>query len=223
MVVSVPAHPFGCRDSGPLIERGAIQVGELPVLQRTYDWVMGLSAKPNAIWALAVISFVESSFFPIPPDVLLIPMVLAARTQWLKIAMVCTIASVLGGMFGYALGFYLYEGVGRPLLDFYGYADKFTDFQGRYNEWGAWIVFMAGVTPFPYKVITIASGVTQLDLTTFTVASILARGLRFFVVAALLWWIGPPIRAFIEKRLGLMFTIFVVLLVGGFVLIKYVL
>jgi len=193
------------------------------VLQRTYDWVMGLSAKPNAIWALAVISFVESSFFPIPPDVLLIPMVLAARTQWLKIAMVCTIASVLGGMFGYALGFYLYEGVGRPLLDFYGYADKFTDFQGRYNEWGAWIVFMAGVTPFPYKVITIASGVTQLDLTTFTVASILARGLRFFVVAALLWWIGPPIRAFIEKRLGLMFTIFVVLLVGGFVLIKYVL
>jgi membrane protein YqaA with SNARE-associated domain len=191
------------------------------LLQRTYDWVMALSARPNAIWALAAISFIESSFFPIPPDVLLIPMVLAARTRWLRIAMICTIASVLGGMFGYALGYYLYEGVGKPLLEFYGYADKFTDFQGRYNEWGAWIVFMAGVTPFPYKVITIASGVTQLDLTTFTVASILARGLRFFVVAALLWWIGPPIRTFIEKRLGLVFTVFVVLLVGGFVAIKF--
>lgn len=191
------------------------------MLQRTYDWVMSLSARPNAIWALAAISFIESSFFPIPPDVLLIPMVLAARTRWLRIAMICTIASVLGGMFGYALGYYLYEGIGKPLLDFYGYADKFTDFQGRYNEWGAWIVFMAGVTPFPYKVITIASGVTHLDLTTFTIASVLARGLRFFVVAALLWWIGPPIRAFIEKRLGLVFTVFVVLLVGGFVAIKY--
>ena len=183
---------------------------------------MGLSAKPNAIWALAAISFVESSFFPIPPDILLIPMVLAARTQWLRIALICTIASVLGGMLGYALGFYLYEGLGRPLLEFYGYADKFTDFQGRYNEWGAWIVFIAGVTPFPYKVITIASGVTQLDITTFTIASIVARGLRFFLVAALLWWIGPPIRAFIEKRLGLVFTVFVVLLVGGFVAIKYI-
>lgn len=192
------------------------------MLQRTYNWVMGLSAKPNAIWALAAISFVESSFFPIPPDILLIPMVLAARTQWLRIALICTIASVLGGMLGYALGFYLYEGLGRPLLEFYGYADKFTDFQGRYNEWGAWIVFIAGVTPFPYKVITIASGVTQLDITTFTIASIVARGLRFFLVAALLWWVGPPIRAFIEKRLGLVFTVFVILLVGGFIAIKYI-
>lgn len=191
------------------------------MLQRTYDWVMTLSARPNAIWALAAISFIESSFFPIPPDVLLIPMVLAARTQWLRIALICTIASVLGGMFGYALGYYLYEGFGKPLLEFYGYADKFTNFQGRYNEWGAWIVFIAGVTPFPYKVITIASGVTQLDITTFTISSILARGLRFFMVAALLWWVGPPIRAFIEKRLGLVFTVFVVMLVGGFVALKY--
>lgn len=182
---------------------------------------MSLSARPNAIWALAGISFIESSFFPIPPDLLLIPMVLAARTQWLKIAMVCTIASVVGGMFGYALGYYLYDAVGRPLLEFYGYAAKFEDFQTRYNDWGAWIVFIAGVTPFPYKVITIASGVTQLDLATFTGASVLARGLRFFIVAALLWWIGPPIREFIEKRLGLVFTVFVILLVGGFVAVKY--
>jgi len=182
---------------------------------------MKLSARPNAIWALAAISFIESSFFPIPPDLLLIPMVLAARSQWLKIAMVCTVASVFGGMFGYALGYYLYDGIGRPLLDFYGYTAKFEDFQIRYNEWGAWIVFIAGVTLFPYKVITITSGVTQLDIATFTGASILARGLRFFIVAALLWWIGPPIREFIEKRLGLVFIIFVVLLLGGVALLKF--
>ena len=191
------------------------------MLQCTYDWTMRLSARPNAIWALTGIAFIESSFFPIPPDLLLIPMVLAARTQWLKIAMVCTIASVLGGMFGYAIGYYLYDGIGRPVLEFYGYAAKFEEFQSRYNEWGAWIVFIAGTTPFPYKVITIASGVTQLDLATFTGASVLARGLRFFIVATLLWWIGPPIREFIEKRLGLVFTVFVILLVGGFVAIKY--
>ncbi len=191
------------------------------MLQRTYDWVMSLASRPNAIWALAAISFIESSFFPIPPDVLLIPMVLAARTRAWRIALVCTIASVLGGMAGYAIGFFLYEGVGRPLLEFYGYAARFAEFQGRYNQWGAWIVFIAGITPFPYKVITIASGVTGLDLVTFSIASILARGIRFFLVAALLYWIGQPIRAFIEKRLGLVFTMFVILLVGGFIALKY--
>jgi membrane protein YqaA with SNARE-associated domain len=108
---------------------------------------MSLSARPNAIWALAGISFIESSFFPIPPDLLLIPMLLAARSQSLKIAMVCTVASVVGGMFGYAIGFYLYDGIGRPLLDFYGYTAKFEDFQVRYNDWGAWIVFIAGAGP----------------------------------------------------------------------------
>ena len=123
-------------------------------------------------------------------------------------------------MLGYAIGAGLYESVGRPILEFYGYAAKFSDFTLRYNEYGGWIVFIAGVTPFPYKVITIASGVTNLDLGTFTVASGLARGLRFFVVAALLYYFGPPIRDFIEKRLGLMFTIFCILLIGGFVLLK---
>ena len=191
------------------------------MLQRTYNWVMNLSAQPNAIWALAAISFIESSFFPIPPDILLIPMVLAARTKWLKIAFVCTLASVMGGIFGYGIGYYFYESIGRPLLDFYGYTAKFENFQLRYNTYGAWIVFIAGVTPFPYKVITIASGLTHLDLATFTGASVLARGLRFFVVAALLWWIGPPIRNFIEKRLGLILSVFVILLIGGFFTIKF--
>ena len=182
---------------------------------------MNLSAQPNAIWALAAISFIESSFFPIPPDILLIPMVLAARTKWLKIAFVCTLASVMGGIFGYGIGYYFYESIGRPLLDFYGYTAKFETFQLRYNTYGAWIVFIAGVTPFPYKVIAIASGLTHLDLATFTGASVLARGLRFFVVAALLWWIGPPIRNFIEKRLGLILSVFVILLIGGFFTIKF--
>jgi membrane protein YqaA with SNARE-associated domain len=191
------------------------------MLRRTYDWVMALSERPDAIWALAAIAFIESSFFPIPPDVLLIPMVLAARTRAWKLAAVCTVASVLGGMFGYAIGYFLFESIGKPLLEFYGYAGKFAEFQGRYNEWGAWIVFIAGTTPFPYKVITIASGVTALDPVTFTVASVLARGLRFFIVAGLLWWLGEPIRNFIEKRLGLVFIVFVVLLVGGFVALKY--
>mgnify|MGYP003305249481 FL=1 len=190
------------------------------MLRRLYDWTMEMAAQKNAVWDLAAVAFVESSVFPIPPDVLLIPMVLAARNSAWRYAAICTIASVLGGMLGYAIGSGLYEGVGRPILDFYGYGAKFSDFTARYNEYGGWIVFIAGVTPFPYKVITIASGVTDLDFATFTTASVLARGLRFFVVAALLYWIGQPIREFVEKRLGLLFTIFCVLLIGGFVLIK---
>ncbi len=191
------------------------------MLRSTYDWVMGLAARKDAIWVLAAIAFIESSVFPIPPDVLLIPMVLAARDRAWRYAAVCTIASVLGGMLGYAIGMFLFESAGQPLLEFYGYADKFDAFRGRYNEWGAWIVFIAGLTPFPYKVITIASGVAELDLAVVTVASVLARGLRFFIVAALLWWLGPPVREFIEKRLGLMTIVFCVLLLGGFVVAKY--
>ena len=192
------------------------------MLRHLYDWTMDLAARKNAVWVLCAVAFVESSVFPLPPDILLIPMVLAARNSAWRYAAICTIASVLGGMLGYAIGAGLYEGVGRPILEFYGYAHKFSDFTARYNEYGGWIVFMAGVTPFPYKVITIASGVANLDLGTFTIASVLARALRFFAVAALLYWVGPPIRDFIEKRLGLMFTIFCVLLIGGFVVIKLI-
>ena len=193
------------------------------MLRSTYDWVMELASRRDAIWVLTAVAFIESSVFPIPPDVLLIPMVLAARDRAWRFAAVCTIASVLGGMLGYVIGMFLYESAGLPLLELYGYADKFDEFSSRYNEWGAWIVFIAGLTPFPYKVITIASGVTELDLVVFTVASVLARGLRFFIVAALLWWLGPPVREFIEKRLGLMTIIIFVLLLGGFIVAKYAL
>ena len=149
-------------------------------------------------------------------------MVLAARDRWFTIATVCTVASVAGGLAGYGIGFFLYETVGRVILDLYGYASKFEIFQQWYNEFGLMIVFAAGLTPLPYKVFTIASGVTALDLTSFIGGSVVSRGLRFFAVAATLWYFGEPIRAFIERYLGLLATIFTVLLIGSFVLLKYV-
>jgi membrane protein YqaA with SNARE-associated domain len=189
-------------------------------LHRLYAWTMAQASRPHALWLLALISFVESSVFPIPPDVLLIPMVLAAPHRAWLIAGVCTISSVAGGMLGYAIGALLFGTIGAPILEFYGYMDKFAEFQASYNEWGGWIVFGAGLTPFPYKVITIASGVTDLSLTTFVIASVLARGMRFFLVAALLWYCGEPIRLFIERNLGWLTVLFFVLLLGGFLVLR---
>jgi len=192
------------------------------MLRRLYNWTMSLSGHPHALWALAAVAFIESSVFPIPPDILIIPMVLAAPQRAWKIALVATVASVLGGVLGYAIGAFLFDSLGRPLLDFYGYADKFTTFQEKYNEWGAWIVAGAGFTPFPYKVITIASGVTHLDPVVFMVASVLSRGARFFLIAALLWKFGAPIRSFIDRYLPLLATLFFLLLFGGFIALRYV-
>ncbi|MDO9458833.1 MAG: YqaA family protein [Alphaproteobacteria bacterium] len=188
-----------------------------------YDWTMKQAAGRHAQPALAAVSFAESSFFPIPPDVMLIPMVLARPERAWWIATVCTISSVLGGILGYAIGYFLFDTVGQAVLDFYGYRSAFEDFAANYNEWGAWIVFLAGVTPFPYKVITIASGVTALNPWVFMVASLIARSLRFFGVAALLWKYGPPIREFIDKRLNVLGYSFLALLVGGFVVVRFVL
>ena len=191
------------------------------MLRRLYDWTMGLAGHRHALPALALVSFIESSLFPVPPDILIIPMVLAARSRAWRIAVVATVASVLGGLLGYAIGAGLYETVGRPVLDFYGYAEKFEGFRDAYNEWGAWIVAGAGFTPFPYKVITIASGVTGLDLVVFMLASLISRGARFFLLAALLWYFGPPIRRFIEANLPLLATLFFILLFGGFLVARY--
>ena len=187
-----------------------------------YNRMMRASRSKYALYVLAVISFVESSFFPIPPDILLIPMVLAARQRAWLIAGVCTVASVMGGWFGYAIGMFLYDVVALPILEFYGYVAKFDEFRQYYNDWGAWIVFGAGITPFPYKVITIASGVSGLDIWTFSIASILARGFRFFLITALLWKYGKKMEDFIVKNLGWLSILFFVLLFSGFVLIKYV-
>ena len=191
------------------------------MLQATYERLMRAAAHKRANYWLALISFIESSVFPIPPDTMLIPMVLADRRNAWRAAGICTVASVLGGMLGYAIGALLYEAIGLPLLEFYGYAEKFASFTDQYNEWGAWIVFGAGITPFPYKVITIASGVAHLDLAVFVIASVLARGLRFYLVAALCWKFGPAVQNTIEKNLGLWTTAGFLLLVGGFVLIKF--
>jgi len=190
------------------------------LLDRLYNRTMALAGHRHALPALAGVSFAESSFFPIPPDVMLIPMVLAQRQKAWLIALVCTLASVVGGFAGYAIGYGLWEAVGQPILEFYHAGEQFERFQAGYNEWGGWIVLFAGLTPFPYKVITIASGVTQLDLATFMIASVVARGLRFYVVAGLLYWFGPPIKAFIERNLGLLTVVFFVLLFGGFLVIR---
>ncbi len=188
-----------------------------------YDWTMAQAERRYALAALFAVSFIESSVFPIPPDVLLIPMVLAARERAWRIAGVCTLASVLGGLAGYGIGYFFFEAVGEPVLAFYGYLEKFADFAAAYNEWGAWIVAGAGFTPFPYKVITIASGVTQLDLATFTIASAVSRGGRFFLVAALLWYFGDPIRRFIESNLPMLTWLFFALLLGGFLALRFLL
>ena len=182
---------------------------------------MGLAGHRHAMAALALIAFIESSIFPIPPDILIIPMVLAARQRAWRIAAVATVASVLGGMLGYAIGAGLYEAIGRPLLEFYHALDKFDSFREVYNEWGAWIVFTAGFSPFPYKVITIASGAVGLDVWIFMLASVISRGGRFFLVAALLWYFGPPMRRFIEANLPLLTILFCILLLGGFLALRY--
>lgn len=189
------------------------------MLRRLYDWTLSLAASPHALWALAAVSFIESSVFPIPPDILLIPLVIARPRQAWLIAGICTLASVLGGAFGYFIGWGLFEQVGKPVLQFYGMETKFGQFSETYNQWGAWAVLIAGITPFPYKVITILSGTTGLNFGIFMLASLIARGFRFFVIAALLWKFGIPIRDFIEKRLGLVFSLFVAALVGGFVIL----
>lgn len=191
------------------------------MIRRLYDWTMGLAGHKRATWALGGISFAESSFFPIPPDVVLIPMILAKRRMAFVYALLATITSVFGGIAGYLIGMFLFEALGQPLLEIYGAAEKFADFSDGYNEQGAWIVFFFGVTPFPYKVITIASGATALNIWTFIAASVAARGLRFFIVATLLYMFGEPIRTFIEKYLGILTIIFMVCLIGGFVAVRY--
>ena len=191
------------------------------MLRRLYDWTLSLADHPKALWVLAAISFIESSVFPIPPDVLMIPMILARPSRAWMIALVALVSSVLGGLLGYAIGAFAYDTIGQPILETLGKADAMEAFNTRFNDFGFWAVLTAGVTPFPYKVITIMSGWTGMPLLTFIATSILARGIRFFLVAALLWKFGAPIRDFIEKRLGLMALVFIVLLFGGFYIVKY--
>ena len=191
------------------------------MMRRMYDWMMGLAAKKHATHALFWVSFAESSFFPIPPDVMLVPMILANRSKAWFYATIATVSSVLGGIAGYAIGYFFIDTVGMPIIEFYGKTQGFEQFKQLFNEYGVWILIIKGMTPIPYKVLTITAGVTGMAIVPFILASIIARSMRFFMVAALLYWFGPPIRDFIEKRLSLVTTVAVIVLVSGFVAVKY--
>ncbi|MFO1079336.1 MAG: YqaA family protein [Reyranellaceae bacterium] len=192
------------------------------MLRALYDWVIRLAAHPRAVPALGLIAFLESSVFPIPPDVMLVPMVLADRTKAWRIAAVATVCSVLGGMLGYAIGYYFFETLGEWVVRAYHLENSLAAFRQGFAEYGLWIILIKGLTPIPYKLVTIASGAAHFDLFTFVWASIVTRGVRFFAVAALLWKFGPPIRTFIEQRLGLVTWLFLIALVGGFVAFRYI-
>jgi membrane protein YqaA with SNARE-associated domain len=191
------------------------------MLQRLYARVLAIAAGPNALAALLAVSFVESSIFPIPPDILLIPMILARPAQAWRLAALCTLASVAGGTVGYAIGYFLFDAIGRPVLEFYNAMASYEALKAGFAKWGVWIIILKGMTPIPYKLITIASGVAQFDFVSFVGASIISRSLRFFIVAALLWQFGDAARDFIERRLMMVTTLFAVALVGGFVALRY--
>jgi membrane protein YqaA with SNARE-associated domain len=191
------------------------------MMRRIYDWMMRMAADKRAPWALALVSFIESSFFPIPPDVMLIPMVLSRREKAWWYATIATVASVFGGLLGYAIGYYFYDAVGLPILRFYGREHALDTFIEFVHTYGVPAVIIKGMTPIPFKVVTIAAGVAKMDLAAFIGASIVARSMRFYLVAALLYFFGDPIREFVERRLTVVTTMFVLLLVGGFVAIRY--
>ncbi len=191
------------------------------MMRRMYDWMMGLAGSPRAPWALGVVSFIESSFFPIPPDVMLIPMVLRDRSKAWWYATIATVTSVAGGILGYAIGYFFFEAIGKPILNFYGREHALDSFIQFVHEYGVEAVIIKGMTPIPFKVVTIAAGVAKMDLLAFIGASIIARAMRFYLVAGLLYFFGQPIREFIERRLTLVTTVFVVVLVSGFVAVKY--
>jgi len=191
------------------------------MLERVYGWVMRLAGHRHALLWLAAISFIESSVFPIPPDVLMVPMILAARHRAWRIAAVATLASVAGGWLGYGIGYYLYPPLGAPIIAFFHLQAGFAQFQNWFAENGGWVILAKGWTPIPFKLITITAGFSHLDPLVFTLACIGSRAMRFFLVAALLWRFGEPIRDFIERRLAWVTTGAVALLVGGFLAIKF--
>tara|TARA_Y100001970_G_scaffold294370_1_gene451915 strand:+ start:17330 stop:17905 length:576 start_codon:yes stop_codon:yes gene_type:complete len=185
-------------------------------MRQLYEWTIKQSNKKSALWILSAVAFVESSVFPIPPDVLLIPIILASRNKAWMVAAICSVSSVAGGFVGYLLGYYLFGVFGQPLVDFYGYQDKLLLFEEYYNDWGGWIVAAGGVTPLPYKLVTIASGALHLDPWIFFIASMAGRGLRFFLVAALLWYFGPSIKKLLGQNFGLFLTLVLVTVVATF-------
>lgn len=195
----------------------------MKLIKKLYDWVLHWAETPYAVPALFLLSFAESSFFPVPPDVLLIALAISIPKKAFKYALVCMIGSVIGGVVGYGIGLYGYETVGKPIVDFYHGQEVMDLIKTKYDQHGFLGILIAAITPIPYKVFTIASGVFKFDFWLFTLASIIGRSTRFFIVAALIWKFGAPIRKFIEKYFNLLSILFVILLIGGFLIIRYVL
>ena len=192
------------------------------MLRSLYDRVLALSANRRAPAWLAVISFAESSFFPIPPDALLLPMALSRPDRAYRLALICTVASVLGGVLGYFIGYALYEQLAMPVIRFYHYEDAAQAFVDKFNQYGLWVILIKGLTPIPYKIVTITSGLAHFNFGVFMAASALTRGARFFLVAALLRQFGEPVRTFIERRLTLVTSLTAAGIVGGILLLKFV-
>ena len=190
--------------------------------RRLYDWVLHWAKTPYGVPALFCLSFAESSFFPVPPDVLLIALALGSPGKALRFAFWCSVASVVGGLLGYAIGYGPLAWIGHRIAAVYGLADKLAYVQGKFVDWGFWWVFLAGFTPIPYKVFTIAAGMFEMNVGLFVVASAVSRSARFFIVAALIRRYGPTIKPFIDRYFNLLCLAFGVLLVGGFVVIKYI-
>jgi membrane protein YqaA with SNARE-associated domain len=189
------------------------------MLRRLYDWCIAAAHKKSAPWIMGSVSFAESSIFPIPPDVMLIPMSLARPEKAYSYAFLCTWTSVVGGIVGYLIGAVLYDSLGQWLIQLYGYGDRVEQFRAAYAEWGAWIILLKGLTPIPYKLVTITSGFAGYNFLLFVLFSVITRGARFFVLAFLLHRYGPYAREIIEKRLGLWTAIGAAALVGGFVIV----
>ena len=191
-------------------------------IRRLYDWVLSWAESPYGSWGLFLIAFAESSFFPIPPDVLLVALAVGSHKKAFRFALIATVGSVLGGMLGYLIGWQFMAMIGDRIIAFFGFADKFAQVESLYNTWDAWVVFIAGFTPIPYKVFTIAAGVFTLNFPIFVLASALGRAGRFCLVAALIYYRGPSIKAFIDKYFNLLVTVFTLMLIGSFVLIAKV-
>ena len=191
------------------------------MLRRLYDWVLHWAVTPYGTWALFILAFTESSFFPIPPDVLLIAMCVARPERSLRYALVCSLGSIFGGCLGYLIGWQFMASVGIRIVDFYGLTDKVAYIETLYNTYDAWAVGIAGFTPIPYKVFTIAAGMFKINFTVFILASMVSRSARFFLVGGLIYLFGPSIQRFIDRYFNLLAVGFTVLLVGSFVLIKY--
>ena len=191
------------------------------IFRKLYNWTLNKSSQKGALF-LGLVSFIESSFFPIPPDIILIPMVLAKRTKAFLFAFICTISSIAGGALGYLIGLILFNSIGIVLVEFYHMEDSIESFRNLYNAYGAWIVIIAGFTPFPFKVITIASGLFQLNFFIFIISSLLSRGARFYLVAGLIFLFGESIKNFIDKYFNFLTILFFILLIGGILIIRLI-